>query len=132
MDKILERELDRLTYVDPEELGRVIGPMFLNILHKSEATSHLSSREKNDCQEKYQAALIASLYKYSSRLRATVTVCVTAHLKRFRDEDFDCVIKAEMATGNVFKRVQLKQLANHEKGKNLQEIIEKLKFPKLS
>jgi hypothetical protein len=122
MDKILKKQLAALNYIEPEELGRNIMSTVIGILQKPETVSHLSDKEKNVFLEKHQAGFLAFMYKYFSGSRATVTVCVTEL------QDFDCVIKGVMEEGDiVYKRVQLKQLANHEKSKNLQAIIDKLK-----
>ena len=127
MDKILERQLSAPVngvdpYISPEEFGEAIMPVVVRILQKPETVSHLSDAQKNWYLQRHQAGFLAYMLKHLAGGRAIIRV-------RFvEDQDFDCVMRAVMKTGDiVYKRVQLKQLANHEKSKSLQEIIKQLK-----
>jgi hypothetical protein len=134
MDKILERQVSALVngidpYITPEELGRAIMPVVVRILQKPETVSYLSDGEKNWYLQRHQAGFLAYMMKHFACDRSVITV-------RFLElQDFDCVIR-EVTDGGaiIYMPVQLKQLANHEKSKNLQVVIDQLKsqYPRSS
>ena len=124
VDPIRHRQLAALTYVEPEELLRRIGPLVVAILQKPETVTHLTPRQKKQHLEQHQAAFLTFMWKHIAGPLAKVTVCVK------EADDFDCVIKGVMASGEtVYKPVQLKQLPSHavNPSADLQTTIDRLK-----
>ncbi len=110
MDRIFQRQLAALDYVDPEDLLREIRPSVVGILQKPETVKHLSQAEKNVILEKHQAGYLALLSK-----RHSEGFGVDVKVAYGEIADCDCVIRAvDPVRGTVYKLTQLKQLPPEE------------------
>ena len=110
MDRVFKRQLERLKYIEPEDLLGPIVPLVEGILQKPETVQHLSAREKSALLEKHQAGYLALLMKRNSeRLGVQVRVAYG------EIGDCDAVIRAVAPQRPVsYKLVQLKQLPSEE------------------
>jgi len=124
VNAIQRRQVRALHYLTPEELGYDIIPVAESIIENREAARHLTGKQRKEYLEKYQAALLAFMFKYGARSIADVTVCV------LEDSDFDCILRLiHNGKDAVYKPVQLKQLVNHDQNDHVevQTEINKLK-----
>ncbi len=110
MDPILQRRLSKLEFQSPDLILGEILPDVAIILEKSAAGKTLRQRKKNDTLETYQAAFLGFMTRHMAKSLGKVTIAVTGHSPGMQDEEFDCVIKAELGGDAVYRCVQLKQL----------------------